>query len=512
MAVVSAITLPHWNGSLDSIPETLNNCQYWQYGNGDHSSEPRKILGSIALLCRTEDGVIIWIRHLALEGSSQWVVGQNIPSFGDICQMGQPRLVLQGANSENIVLLLMKIDRLLYLPAQCFVQSSNKTATTLSASSASTLRPSCEVKAIIDRAHHHVCGHSDYGDIKTLLDRNDLWNDDARDYVTQVISRCKRCSSTMLPHPARQVSLRLLIRSFNQVVCVYHMYLGLNCFLHIMDTKTHLSAGIIYKDTSLNYAGYALQVGWLTPFWTSDAIYGDSAFNHDPFISFAASIGSRFEAIPPRRHSKNALESKHTTLRSIYIRLNNADEKTDERTHIAMSFDISNQLYGSDLMSAYELAHGFSKPLLNQPTILPQNLYDAHDELEPKRKLTRTLRSKPPQTRAVGPGDMVEVFIELPNQKRGSWSSPRTVLDVDISSDTVSVSGSKGHSVKAALEDVRIAISDDNVAQILCEANDSLDRGLDIELSDITLDQPTTFNNMDGSEDVANNDNDPRDT
>lgn len=251
---------------------------------------------------------------------------------------------------------------------------------------------------------------------------------------------------------------------------------------HIMDSKTRLSAGVVVDDTSLTNALYALQIGWLTPFWTPDAIRGDQAFNHELFTKFAASIGSNFEPIPPRRHNKNVLESKHGILRSIFIRLCNADDQLDERVAIAMAFDVSNQLYGSDVMSAYELAHGFTKPLTDHPMLLPADLYEVHCSLEAKRKLTRILRSKAINNTVVEPGDMVEVFVKQPNNKRGSWTAPRIVLQVNYETGTITVPGARGHHVQAALEDCRLAITDDDFAQSIREANDKLDRAIDLEL------------------------------
>lgn len=75
------------------------------------------------------------------------------------------------------------------------------------------------------------------------------------------------------------------------------MYLDNFCILDILDSKTRLSAGVIYDDTSLNNAVYALQVGWSTPFWTAEAIRGDNAFNHEIFTSFFT--GSKIEPAPP---------------------------------------------------------------------------------------------------------------------------------------------------------------------------------------------------------------------
>lgn len=149
-----------------------------------------------------------------------------------------------------------------------------------------------------------------------------------------------------------------------------------------------------------------------------------------------------------------------------------------------MAFDISNQIYCSDTMSASELAHGFTKLLIDYPTPLPPDLLESQESLEAKPKVTRTLRSKTPQTPALSPGDMVEIYIKHPHHRRGSWSALRPVLEVDYTTGTITVPESRGHRVKAPLEDVRLAITEDGFAQTVREPNDCLDRLIDLALMD----------------------------
>ncbi len=57
---------------------------------------------------------------------------------------------------------------------------------------------------------------------------------------------------------------------------------------------------------------------------------------------------------------------------------------------------ISNDLYGNDACSAYELAKGFSRPIEagTTPKIIPVELLKARDVMIAKRKLNLILRSK----------------------------------------------------------------------------------------------------------------------
>lgn len=89
---------------------------------------------------------------------------------------------------EEVSLPLTKVDRLLYMPATCLGVSSADTVTASHASNttAYTARPWSEIKTIIDRIHLLVCGHYAYGYMKTQLERNQLWNGNADEYVMQL--------------------------------------------------------------------------------------------------------------------------------------------------------------------------------------------------------------------------------------------------------------------------------------------------------------------------------------
>ena len=96
-----------------------------------------------------------------------------------------------------------------------------------------------------------------------------------------------------------------------------------------------------------------------------------------------------------------------------------------------------------------------------------------------KRKLILILRSKSIAETPVNAGDLVQVFIKLQHEKRGKWTSAKPVLRFDKASGIVTVPGQNGKTIKAAVEDVRFAISDDELAVKYQEAIDAVDIALD---------------------------------
>lgn len=199
LVFVTAIILPKWNGTLESIPVALYGCQFWQYGVCDYASEPLRIIDSISLPCRCDETTTVWIRYLKLDGGLQWVIHQIVTEYGNICQIGSPQLVLQKHSDEKITFTLLRIYRLFHMRISCFWIVGKGTVKTTVKASVCHVWAWSEVQTIIDRVHHHVCGHSDFGDIKTLLQRNKLWSQQAGDYVNQSIACCHGCRSTSLP-------------------------------------------------------------------------------------------------------------------------------------------------------------------------------------------------------------------------------------------------------------------------------------------------------------------------
>lgn len=63
---------------LDLKLAVLQDFTKLQYGNADHSSQARNIIGLIVLTMHSDRGCPVDITHIVLEGSSQWIVGKNV--------------------------------------------------------------------------------------------------------------------------------------------------------------------------------------------------------------------------------------------------------------------------------------------------------------------------------------------------------------------------------------------------------------------------------------------------
>lgn len=82
-----------------------------------------------------------------------------------------------------------------------------------------------QLKRFIYKVHYHVCGHDEFGDMKHLLKRNDLWTGDDETYIKTVVGQFNACRAELKPIPSRKVSIASLSRKYNDAVCINHLFL-----------------------------------------------------------------------------------------------------------------------------------------------------------------------------------------------------------------------------------------------------------------------------------------------
>lgn len=504
--VLQPILLPNWKGTMHAVPDVLQDYSYWQYGNGDHSSDPRRILGSVPLCIKTDEGNVMSVRHLIIEGSSQWVIGRNVTMKCNIQHIGGNKLVLRDSNDTEQ---LRDVGFHSYLPYERFVPSSidfsKHVSSQLYCATAQiheniTHRPWNEKRKVIEKVHRHVCGHSKYHDMKLLLERNKIWNAEVKKYPSQVLDSCPDCLTTSQAQSTRKVSLSSLSRNFNDVLCVDHYHLDGNRIFHIMDSVARYSVGDVVQEMNMSTAIPIFESLWVSAFWEPKVVLYGSAFDNSEFTMYLESHNIECRPLPPRRHNKNVIESKHRVIRDIFIRLKGSSNDTTinrERLLVQQAMRISNDLYGNDVCSAHELTKGYTRPLAgNFPAVVPEEIIQAHQNLIAERKLTKILKSKAITNAQFCVGDLVQIYVKNQHQKRGKWSSSKVVLSYDKESGTVTVPGKNGCEVRAAVEDVRPACKEDTLEAFIQEAMDQM-----ADTLDSLIDEKCSYDNREAIED-----------
>ena len=414
------------DAQFDSIPDSLDGHTHWQYGIGQHSSAPRRILGSVLLSAQADSGRKVNIRHLVLDGSSQWVIGRNVTSNANLIHVGKNALqIVKDGITNHISMVNRKF--LSYVPLSRF-NDHNEGLSVLSGLSGNFLysKPWSKVKGIVDKVHKHVCGHATLTDIRILLERNDMWNAAVEEYVSQLLQRCRSCRATAPPQPSRKVSISSLSKSLNEVVCVDHFYLENFRLFHAMDLTTRFSAAYVVSTASMDDSVMAFEACWLSQFWIPESVRADKSFLCGSFESFCDSRDIKISPVPPHRHSKNAIESKHGIIRSVFLKMKHAPPDVSHELLAMRAVSVSNDLYGNDLMSSFELAKGFTKPVIHRSiTEIPDDVVNAQIKLQAKRKLALILKSKATFEELISVGDMVETYNATGMNKRGVWSTPK---------------------------------------------------------------------------------------
>ena len=252
-----------------------------------------------------------------------------------------------------------------------------------------------EEQHVIDPVHEHVCGHSTYKDIKLLLQRNKLWDEQCNSYLSHILETCQHCLIITPPSGMRPVSLRTMSRGFNDVVCVDHMDLAKATLFHVMDAVSRYSSGCVVDTPNMEPAIDAFDSTWISQFWSPGAVVADKAFQNSEFTEYLQAQHIKIHPIPLRRHNKNVLDSKYRVIRDVYLCLESAQPDQDKSLPVQQALRISNDLHGNDVASSHELAKGYTRPLASKPPVpLPSDVGAAHQELTKKRKLNAILRSK----------------------------------------------------------------------------------------------------------------------
>lgn len=342
--------------------------------------------------------------------------------------MNRNALVINGHNGDDTTS-LVDSEFLSFIPMSIFSRCKRDLAI-VSMNSNPMHLPWKDVKRTIDKVHTHVCGHANYTDFKLLLQRNNMWNEQVDTYVTNIISNCPSCNSTAHPQPKRMVSISTLSKKFNQILCVDHFYLDDVCSVHFMDLVSRFSTAQIVENTNQHDVVPPFESTWIPHFWYPESIRGDQAFGQGSFFKYMKSIDIIFELVPKNRHYKKPIESKNSIIRSIYERLKDHGQKAknfDQIQSALKSVSISNDLYGNILMSSFELAKGYTRPLMSKANEIPPDIVEAQQNLNAKRKLTLILKSKSVSEIPVSVGDMVETYSVTKSDKRGHWSEPKKV-------------------------------------------------------------------------------------
>lgn len=340
---------------------------------GSHASEKRHIHGSFALSVLSKDSAEINIAHFGVDGLSQWFIRSKITRKCNIKHKEGYYLVqklLTRVNAPNCITLIVW-SRQCYILANLFYHQSFLYCRAHPASvnaccdnfSRSQKMFWMKRKQIINKVPHHKCGHSNIYDVNILFEGNKDWNNDCREYLTDLLDTCVSCHEASLPTKVGAVSFNHFSRGLNQLFFVYFFQLnGLPVF-HCMDSVLCYSDAVVADNLSRREAVAGFERNWVSSFWIPQSLQADGSFLTVVFECSLKYIGCKLRASPLYRHNSGAVEPKHRSIRNLSQPLFSENQKVSQNLLAFKAGWISNDLYGNDVASALELPNGYTCPI-----------------------------------------------------------------------------------------------------------------------------------------------------
>ena len=109
------------------LPIDIAHRPYWQHGIGEHSSQSNKIIGSVLIDLEADQENTIRIRHLVIQGSSQWIIGRYSTKNCNILRMNGSQMQLPTLTSsrKHMSICPVNYDLHCYIPLSVFGIKSN---------------------------------------------------------------------------------------------------------------------------------------------------------------------------------------------------------------------------------------------------------------------------------------------------------------------------------------------------------------------------------------------------
>lgn len=84
--------------------------------------------------------------------------------------------------------------------------------------------------------------------------------------------------------------------------------------------------------------------------------------------------------------------------------------------------------------------------------INPKDVVDSYNTLQVQRKLILIMKSKSITIIPLNIGDIIEVYQQKEKEKLGTWSQPKTILNIDHNARSITVHGKLNKTLCVAVE------------------------------------------------------------
>ena len=440
--IVELMTLcEYMNLPFDMTDRRIGQAKYHHFGPKSAGANMQVFIGNCKIPLPTLEGNNLLVSFGVLHGSSPVIIGRDIPHNKKLrlitCAYKNTwKLTINGRRNTILTYADKTIGNLRRVRVRYNIQGAEVQRSFL------TCMKEISGKEMIKRIHERT--HASAVDIRRLMQRTGNWTKDLSKELKKVKEGCIICAKTEEPRRSTKFSIRNIDAKFNQIIAVDFFQFKKRWFFHVMCEGTGYSEVEAANSRNLQEATDKLDIIWLSRHGNPESIRYDAEFGKNPFKSLLIRSNIRLLPPPARRHNKNGkIERKHRTIRWI----------------IKKSCFLTNIFYGSKLVSAFELARGYTPKLLGKGGIsnLPKGIIEAYLDSQATRKLQKVLSSN--HTTKIVPncirvGDRILGYIRNSLDKFGAW---KEYTIHGIPEDRLSVIVKPGaHILRLAPEDIRV--------------------------------------------------------
>lgn len=264
--------------------------------------------------------------------------------------------------------------------------------------------------------------------------------------------RCKPCYQ--FTHQDSGSYIELLLIGIQSTLLCWFFDFEIQFLFHCMNSVSLYWLAVVVDNSTLREALTAFYQSSVNHVAVPQSVETDGLFQRSEFQDHLKTFACTLRPFPPYCHIKNTIESRHLFIRDIFVHLCLEYRHVNQKLLACKAVRISNNLYGNDVSSAYELVKVYLRVIHEVlPFALPDSIHEGHEDLVTVQKLNRIFQSKAIPENVLNIGSIVHVFRKCFREIRGEWFDLKPVLNVKREVRTVSVFGSNRKTIQAVYED-----------------------------------------------------------
>lgn len=461
--------------------------EVYMHGWGSECAGARQVKCKWELTVMDNADWPVTLKFDLVEGRSPLIVGMDVKKFADTCNRATPStLTFKRPNDVRVYQLYTYIsnDATNNPRLRLEVVPHEKSCITTLMSATHKRREMSMAKRV------HRFSHASVNDMVRLMAPTGFDKAKIFEACSKVFSACAICAASGRPADKRKVSTTHLNAAFNEEVQsdFFYVYIREKKYeiLNMIDLGTRYGERAMTTSRSADEIKRMFEIFWFYRHGAPRNFSADHEFCRPVLKRFLDTHAIKLNPRPSRSSNKTGrVERNNGLFKMVLERLQKADTKATPELLIARTSFITNLLRGSKVMSAFQLARGFTPSILGIPRqIVSQELLDVHVERESLRALEKIMRSKTPgvlDKDQLAPG--TDVFVYHKSSKHTEPNQWVRATVIEASEHAVSCRRrARGPPMSVSYNDIRLMprgpltqelmmeeLADEEMERIICE-------------------------------------------